>query len=188
MTSALAVSLEKESPALFFTLCISFSAFSINKERSVSYSKNPKPKVPSSLPIVGEILILSHSTTSPFSIRNLNAVVALIHFNRKYTEIKEKRNLHIFTLLIYACEINSRSNSPKRVIESREEFKMLFSIPIVQVNNSLHFLFALFFFYVYYFCCNYFNDKTYCCKYTKSILTEMFFVCFKSILLFPVLC
>ena len=31
-------------------------AFSINKERSVSYSKNPKPKVPSSLPIVGEIL------------------------------------------------------------------------------------------------------------------------------------
>jgi cell division protein FtsL len=44
MTSALAVSLEKESPVLFFTLCISFSAFSINKERSVSYSKNPKPK------------------------------------------------------------------------------------------------------------------------------------------------
>lgn len=38
----------------------------------MSYSKNPKPKVPSSLPIVGEILILSYSTTSPFSIRILN--------------------------------------------------------------------------------------------------------------------
>ena len=76
MTSALAVSLEKESPVLFFTLCISFSAFSINKERSVSYSKNPKPKVP--LEYFSNVPFLLLTNTNNLRVRAL----AICHENQ----------------------------------------------------------------------------------------------------------
>lgn len=69
---------------LFFALYVSFSTFSVGGRESISCSGGPGPGIPSSLPVINRVLVLSCSAASPFSVHGLGTMITLVRFGEGY--------------------------------------------------------------------------------------------------------